>query len=407
MNPKDQLFGHLELGPADPITSIMKLCFADPNPLKVNLSAGVYADENGKPVVFRAVRKAEEIIFNDPKYNHEYLAPFGHMNFIETSQKIVFGEDSELITNKKIATIQTVSGSGALTNGLMLLKKSCPGVVYISKPTWPVHGPMVAIQGLPSREYPYWDAATKTIDFEKMAAFLGTCPAGSIVILHGCAHNPTGSDLTNEQWDRLAVILQENKLIPFVDLAYQGFATGDLDNDAYAVRLLASKRFTFLVAQSFAKNFGLYGERIGALHVVCQDADSAKLVCNHLETIARNSYLCPPLHGALIVDTIWRNPELRSEYKVQLAEVFARINQARVLLRAELEKLNVPGSWSHITDQRGMFSFTGLTTAQCGYLLQSLSVYILASGRANMAGINPSNATRVAEAFKEAIEQNP
>jgi aspartate aminotransferase, cytoplasmic len=345
------------------------------------------------------------LILADPKMNHEYLGLAGHVGFIETAQKIVFGEENEAIVTKRIATVQTISGTGALMSGLALLKKSAPGVVYVSNPTWPMHYGLVAQHGLPIREYPYWNEQSRSVNFAKMKEFLSSCAAGSIILLHSCAHNPTGSDLTPEQWDDLVQIFTENQLIAFFDLAYQGFATGDLNTDACSVRLFSNKNLTFLVAQSLAKNFGLYGERIGALHVVCQDPDTARLVFSHLESIARSTYLTPPMHGALIVDTIWRNPELQKSYIDELAQVSGRITEARYLLRSELERLKVPGDWSHITSQRGMFSFTGLSPAQCEYLLTKKKVYIIASGRINVAGINSNNVARVAQAFLEAINE--
>ena len=404
MDSLDKLFGHLEFAKMDQITLLNKAFLADTDPSKVNLSAGVYADEHGKPVVFRAVKKAEELMLQDPKHNKEYLPLGGHPAFVETAQKIVFGEDSEVLTSKRVASAQTISGTGALMNGLILLKKSAPGVVYVSNPTWPMHYGLIAQQSLPVREYPYWNKDTKGLDFPKMKETLAGCPAGSIILLHACAHNPTGCDLSEDQWNEVLTIVTENKLLAFFDLAYQGFATGDLSVDAYPVRLFASKGLTFLVAQSLAKNFGLYGERIGALHVVCQEADTAKLVLSHMESIARNTYLTPPMHGALIVDTIWRNPDLKEDYLNQLREVSGRITQARTLLKTALEKAGVPGDWSHITNQRGMFSFTGLTPAQCEYLTKHLKVYIIGSGRANMAGINPGNADVLAERIGQAIK---
>jgi aspartate aminotransferase, cytoplasmic len=400
---KDKVFGHLEPGTLDPISSIMKLYFADPDPAKVNLSAGVYADENGKPVVFSAVLKAEELIMKDPTRSKSYLPWTGLPSFNQTAQNILFGDSCEAIKSGRVATLQSISGTGALASGLTLLAQSVPGTVYVPQPTWASHPGMIAHHRMPMREYPYWDPVIKGLNFEKLTTHLARCPAGSIIILHAGAHNPTGSDLTDEQWQDLSKLCLDRRLIPFFDLAYQGFASGDMDKDAYAIRLFTEHGHNLLVAQSFSKNFGLYGERIGALHVVCRDSSTVKTVISHLENIAVMTYLNPPQHGALIVDTIWRNPALRQEHLADVAAVVRRISSIREALRNELERLKVPGDWSHITSQRGMFSYTGLTAAQCEALAAEHHIYIVANGRINMAGVNGKNVGMIAKAIHAVV----
>jgi aspartate/tyrosine/aromatic aminotransferase len=265
------------------------------------------------------------------------------------------------LKEKRVASIQSLSGTGALRIAFDFVRQFVPGPVYVSNPTWGNHNSIINVAGLPLRTYPYWDQKTRGLNFEGMCQTFETAPAGSVLLLHSCAHNPTGCDPSEEQWKQIADICKRRGLVPFFDSAYQGFATGDFEKDAFSIRYFASQGLSMIITQSFAKNFGLYGERVGALHFVCANTDQAKRVLSQVEVIVRVAYSNPPKHGALIVDTIYRNPELYKEYLAELKTISNRIVETRKQLQDELERLAVPGSWSHITGQIGMFSFTGLS----------------------------------------------
>ena len=331
----------------------------DPN--KVNLGVGAYRDNNGKPVVFSSVKKAEKLIFENPALNKEYLPIVGFAPFVETAQKLILGENAEALKEKRVSSLQTLSGTGALRIGFDFIRKFIPAPVYVSKPTWGNHNSIIAVAGLPCREYPYWNQQKRGLDFEAMMQCFEQAPPGSVILLHSCAHNPTGCDPTEDQWKQMAEVFIRRNLVPFFDSAYQGFASGDFEKDAFSIRYFLSQGLNMIITQSFAKNFGLYGERVGAIHFVCDDADQAKRVLSQAEIIVRTNYSNPPKHGALIVDTIYRNPELYKEYLAELKSISGRIIETRQQLRDELAKLSVPGDWSHITAQIGMFSYTGLS----------------------------------------------
>lgn len=355
------VFNHIDLAPVDPILGTTIAYNNDKDPNKVNLGVGAYRDNNGKPVVFSTVKKAEKLIMEDPSINKEYLPIAGFAPFVETAQKLILGENSEALKSKRVASLQTLSGTGALRVALEFIRKFIPAPVYVSKPTWGNHNKIVAVAGLPLREYPYWNQKKRGLDFEAMTNCFETCPPGSIILLHPCAHNPTGCDPTEEQWKKIAEICLRRNLIPFFDSAYQGFASGDFEKDAFSIRYFISQGLNMIISQSFAKNFGLYGERVGALHFVCDSPDLAQKVKSQAQIIVRTMYSNPPKHGALIVDTIYRNPALFREFLAELKGISGRIVETRHLLKDELTKLNVPGDWSHITSQIGMFSYTGLS----------------------------------------------
>ena len=311
---------------------------------------------------------------------------------------------------KRVASVQALSGTGALRIGFDFLRKFSPSNVYVSKPTWGNHHGIVNVAGLEWREYPYWDQKKRGIDFEGMIGCFETAPAGSILLLHSCAHNPTGCDPTEEQWKKIADVCKRRNLLPFFDSAYQGFASGDFEKDAYSIRYFISQGINMVITQSFAKNFGLYGERVGALHVVCDSPDQAKRVLSQIEIIVRTAYSNPPKHGALIVDTIYRNPELYKEYLSELKSISGRIIETRKQLRDELEKLKVAGDWSHITNQIGMFSYTGLSrkvhltiASQSENMINKHHVYMLKNGRISMAGLNASNVAHVAQGIADSV----
>ncbi len=391
----------------DKIFGMNQLYLKDASPSKISLIIGAYRDDNGKPYVFNIVRKVEEEILRE-LMNKEYLQMEGEAEFRAGAKKLVFGENCTFLD--RIVTVQALSGTGALRLGAAFLANALgkETKVYISDPTWPNHMTVFKHAGLANQVmYPYYDAANNALNYKGMIDAISKAEPGSIVLLHGCAHNPTGVDPTKEQWKEIATLCKTKGLVPFLDLAYQGFATGDLDNDAYAVRLFAEEGIQILVAESFAKNAGLYGERVGALHVVCPDADTAAKVFSNIQIDIRGMYSNPPCHGARIMARILRSPAYLAEWKAELKAVSERIQKMRQLLYDELIALKTPGSWTHILNQIGMFSYTGLTEAQCEILINKHHVYLLKSGRISMAGINSKNVKYLANAINDAVVSKP
>ena len=293
----------MKLAPIDPILGTSLAFKSDPNPNKMNLGVGAYRDEQGKPYIFKTVKEAERRISNDSKINKEYLPIDGLKGLIVASQKVAFGfyehMYNDLIQNQKLVTAQTISGTGSLFIALTFLKIHSPAPVYISSPTWGNHKAIINHVGLPLAEYPYWDAKTKGLNFEGMMKTLSQAKPGSIILLHACAHNPTGVDLSVEQWHILGDLIKARKLLPYFDSAYQGFASGDFKKDSVALEIFHSKGLNYMLSQSFAKNFGLYGERVGALHIICQNKTESAKVLSQLKLVIRRSYSNPPIHGAL------------------------------------------------------------------------------------------------------------
>jgi len=374
---------------------------------KVSLIIGAYRNEEGKPYVFNVVRKIEEELFKE-RVNKEYLPLAGNEEFMEGAKKFVFGDDPKLL--ERVATNQSLSGTGALRIGAELLSISMPKEtkIYISQPTWENHVAVFRDAGLVNQEfYPYYNPADNSLDFKGMMEVLGKAEPNSIVLLHGCAHNPTGIDPTKEQWKEIVELCKSKQLLPFIDFAYQGFATGDIEADAFAVRLFAAEGLQFLVAESFAKNAGLYGERIGAIHVVCQDPDTANKVFTNMRVRNRAMFSNAPCHGAYIMNKIFKNPEYMKEWQEELKKVSGRIQKMRKLLFDELIALKTPGNWEHIINQIGMFSFTGLTQDQCEHMIEKHHVYLLKNGRVSMAGINEHNVKKVANAIHDAVTSKP
>lgn len=399
------LFAHLELAPPDPILGTAIAYKNDPSPSKVNLGIGAYRTDAGVPYVFQSVRESERLILEDPSLNKEYLTIDGLAEFNQLARELILGVNSPAIADQRVTSTQTLSGTGSLRVGAEFLKTFLnPPAVYLSKPTWGNHLNIFKKAGYELREYPYWKAETRGFDCEGMLQALSTAPAGSVVLLHPCAHNPTGVDPTPAEWERIAQLISEKRLVPYFDSAYQGFASGDLEKDAFSIRLFVERGFQIALSQSFAKNMGLYGERIGAFHVVCADRITAEKVLSQLKTVIRPMYSNPPLHGALIAARILGDPALRESWMNELKEVSNRIIQMRGQLRGELEKLGTPGDWSHITNQIGMFSYTGLTVPQCERMIANWHCYMLKNGRISMAGMTTGNVEYVARAVKDCIE---
>jgi len=309
------------------------------------------------------------------------------------------------VRENRVASVQALSGTGALRVVAEFVKTHLPPSaheIWVSDPTWGNHPAIFEKAGLTPKVYPYWNPSTKGINIDAMLECLQTQAAeGSMVLLHACAHNPTGVDPTREQWAKIAEVMKARRLIPLMDSAYQGYASGDLDYDAWAARFFEAQGFEFFMCQSFAKNLGLYGERIGCVHIVCGSAEEAKCVASQVKLVIRPMYSSPPIHGALLVRKILGNPERFAKWRAELKAMADRILEVRSLLRTGLEKKGTAGTWNHITDQIGMFSFTGLSKAECERLISEHHVYLLKSGRISLAGLNKGNIQYMVDSVDE------
>ena len=318
--------------------------------------------------------------------------------------KFLLGDDHPALVEKRVSTTQSLSGTGALRLGAEFIRKYMGGrKVYLPNPTWGNHNAIFSEVGMEIVQYRWYKADTCALDFEGLKEDMKNAPEGSIILFHTCAHNPTGVDPTHEQWDELAELCIQKKLIPFFDTAYQGFASGDLVNDGYSVRLFASKGIEMLAAQSFAKNMGLYGERVGTINIIAKDADTAVRIQSQMKIIVRKMYSNPPIHGAKIVATILGDKELFEEWTVELKAIVGRILKMRESLHNALIENGCPGNWDHITKQIGMFSFTGLDPDQSDRMLNKHHIYMLRTGRISLAGLTSGSVQYVADCMKEVV----
>ena len=392
------MFEHIPPFAGDPILSLNEDFQKDPRPHKINLSIGIYFDDAGRIPVMDSVRRAEAMVVakGGPK---PYLPIEGAANFRSAVQHLLFGAEHEAVTSGRVATIQSVGSSGGLKVGADFLARYFPGSqVWVSDPTWDNHRSMFEGAGLTVNTYPYYDPATGGLAFDAMLATLRTLPPKSIVLLHACCHNPTGVDLTRAQWEALIPVLRERGSIPYLDLAYQGFGDG-IDADAFAVRALTQAGISFFIANSFSKSMSVYGERCGALSVVCPNAHEAALVLGPMKFTVRRNYSSPPIHGGQIVATVLTDPGLRRAWEVELGAMRERILAMRRQLHGVLAA-KVPGrDFGYFLTQRGMFSYTGLSTAQVDTLREVHGVYMVRSGRICVAGLNSGNVEPTAVAM--------
>ena len=394
----------VEMAPRDPILGLTELFKSDPNPSKVNLGVGVYYDDSGKVPLLECVNRAEQLLVETAK-PRAYLPIDGLPAYAKAIQRLVFGLDSVALAENRIVTLQTLGGTGALKVGADFLKRISPNAqVWISDPSWENHRGLFENAGFKVNSYPYYDAATHGIKFDAMMDCLGTVPAGSIVLLHACCHNPTGVDLTDEQWEDIAAIVKQRDLVPFLDFAYQGFGD-DIERDAHAVRTFAKSMAPVFVANSFSKSFSLYGERVGGLSIITQDADEAARALSQLKRIVRTNYSNPPTHGGQIVTTVLCDDQLSALWQSELVSMRDRIREMRQALARSIEK-RVPGSdFSFVTRQRGMFSYSGLGAEQVKRLREEFSVYAIESGRICVAALNSQNIDYVADAVAKVISK--
>ncbi len=392
------MFEHVEPYAGDPIFALVDAFNADPRPHKVNLSIGIYFDEDGRLPVLASVREAEArmLAAGGPK---PYLPMEGAADARRAVQALLFGPQHEALASGRVATIQSVGSSGGLKVGADFLKRWFPGSeVWISDPSWDNHRSMFEGSGFTVKAYPYYDAATGGVRFDAMLAAIEQLPACTVVLLHACCHNPTGVDLSKAQWDRLIPVLKRRELVPYLDLAYQGFGDG-LEQDAYAVRAMAGTGMAFIVANSFSKSMSVYGERCGALSVVCPTAREADLVLGQLKLTVRRIYSSPAIHSAGIMALVLGEPKLRAMWEVEVGQMRERILAMRKALHAVLGA-RVPGrDFGYLLTQRGMFSYTGLSAAQVDRLREEYAVYLIRSGRMCVAGLNHGNVERTAQAM--------
>jgi aromatic-amino-acid transaminase len=400
------LFDAVEMAPRDPILGLNEQFAADPNPAKVNLGVGVYYDENGRLPLLRCIRAAEEGMIA-AQQARGYLPIDGIAAYDAATQELVFGADSPARRERRVATVQAVGGTGALKVGADLLQRMRPEArVLISDPSWENHRALFEGAGFEVDPYPYYDASSHAVDFAAMLAALDAAPPGTIVVLHACCHNPTGCDLSAEQWREVVDVLAARGLVPFLDLAYQGFGDG-LTEDGRAVQLCVDARLDFLVATSYSKSFSLYGERAGALSVVCRTSDAAARVLSQLKRVIRTNYSNPPTHGAAAITTVLTTPELRALWEEELADMRERIKRMRVELQRRLVAAGAAIETDFITRQRGMFSYSGLTKGQMQRLRSEFSVYGVDSGRICVAALNERNLDAVVAAIAHVTEKVP
>lgn len=407
------LFENMALAPVDPILGTTQAFQADQDPRKINLGVGAYRDEAGKPFVLNCVKEAETQMLAElgTSLNKEYSTIDGPADLKQMTQQLIFGEDSPAVGEGRICSLQALSGTGSLRVCAEFISTHMgeeARTIWVSDPTWGNHISIFEKANMKVKMYPYYAKETRGFNFEGMMKVLREDAAeGSVILLHACAHNPTGVDPTEEQWKEIAQVMKARNLVPLMDSAYQGYASGSLDKDAFAVRLFASMGFEFFLCQSFAKNLGLYGERIGMLHVVCANADEAKVVLSQMKLVVRPMYSNPPIHGANLVRKILATQASRDAWKAELAAMADRILEVRRLLREGLEAKGTPGTWNHITDQIGMFSFTGLSPGQCERLINEHHIYLLKSGRISLAGLNKGNIQYMIDCVDEVVRALP
>lgn len=395
-------WNNVEMGPPDAILGVTEAYKKDTNPKKINLGVGAYRDDAGKPFVLPSVKQAEKLM-EEAKYDKEYAPISGFADYCSLVAQLAFGDSSNIVKDKLNATIQGISGTGSLRVGAAFFSKwyEKSKVVYLPTPTWGNHIPIFKHSGLETKQYRYYDPKTCGLDFNGAKEDISKLPEGSIVLLHACAHNPTGVDPRPEQWKELCTIFKQRKLFPYFDMAYQGFASGDVDKDALALRTFAESGVNVAVSQSFAKNMGLYGERAGAFTIVCASEEEQRRVMSQLKILIRPMYSNPPIHGARIVQTILSKPDLKKAWLQDVKKMADRIISMRTKLTEGLKSEGSTHDWKHITDQIGMFCFTGLKPDQVERLTKEFSIYLTKDGRISIAGVTSGNVGYLAHAVHQ------
>ncbi|KAM0746594.1 hypothetical protein T439DRAFT_329698 [Meredithblackwellia eburnea MCA 4105] len=393
-------WSNVPAGPPDPILGVTEAFKADTDPKKINLGVGAYRDANGKPYVLPSVRKADELILA-AKYDKEYLPITGFGDFTKQAVLLAYGPDSKPLKENRIAVTQSISGTGALRIGAAFISRFYPHskAIYVPTPTWGNHIPIAKDSGLEVKHYAYYDKKTVGLDFEGLKADLKAAPPKSVFLLHACAHNPTGVDPTKEQWKEISDIIKEKEHLPWFDMAYQGFASGSVDADAFAPRYFVEQGHQILLCQSFAKSMGLYGERVGAFSIVTASPEEKAKVDSQIKILVRPMYSNPPVHGARIVSTILSDPKLNAQWLTEVKDMAERIIGMRSQLFDILKEVGSTRDWTHIKSQIGMFAFLGITPEQVAALAKDHHVYLTKDGRISVAGITPGNVRHLAESL--------
>lgn len=396
------IFANVEMAPRDPILGLTEAFNADTRTEKVNLGVGVYQDDNGKIPLLACVKAAEKARV-EAGLPRGYQPIEGAAAYNGAVQGLLFGADAEVVKSGRVVTFETLGGTGALKVGGDYLKQLLPtATMYISDPSWENHRQVFESIGFKVETYPYYDAATRGVNFDGMKAKLASLPAGSIVLLHACCHNPTGADITEAQWGEVVEACRAQQLVPFLDIAYQGFGDGP-EADTAAVRMFAASGMQFLVASSFSKNFSLYGERVGALSIVTESKEEAGRVLSQVKRVIRTNYSNPPTHGGIVAAAVLNSPELRKQWEEELAGMRDRIRAMRTGLVEKLKAAGVAQDFSFVIAQRGMFSYTGLTKDQVERLREEFGIYAVGTGRICLAALNSRNIDYVAKAIATVV----
>lgn len=397
------LFTAIEMAPRDPILGITDAYNADQNPAKTNLGVGVYYDDNGKVPLLECVRKAEAELAAKPA-PRSYLPIDGLAAYDKAVQELIFGAGSAVVQDKRAVTVQSLGGTGALKLGADFIKHFSPAStqVWISDPSWENHRALFEMAGFAVNNYPYYDPATRGVNFNGMLEAFKTMPSGSVVVLHACCHNPTGADLTDDQWSQVIEVVTSRGLIPFLDMAYQGFG-GTIEEDGKVVRRFADAGGSVFISNSFSKSFSLYGERVGALSIVAASGEEAARVLSQLKRVIRTNYSNPPTHGGKVVASTLATPELRALWEKELGEMRVRIREMREMLVAKLKQKAPSHDFDFVTKQRGMFSYSGLTKPQVERLRNEFSIYALDTGRICVAALNTKNIDAVVDAIAKVL----
>jgi aspartate aminotransferase len=400
------LWANVPLGPPDPILGVTEAFKKDTASSKVSLGAGTYRDDNNKPYILECVRKAVQVI-QSKNLDYEYLPVEGLQGFINASSTLAYGDNSAAIKEKRVVGIQALSGTGSIRLGSAFIKRFLPGVVvYIPEVTWPNHRNILRDSGVEFKNYKYYNPQTKGLNIDGLLSDIKAAPNGSVFLLHASAHNPSGVDPKPEQWLKIREAILQKKHLAFFDMAYQGFTSGDPARDAFAVRSFVEGNVPVILGQSFAKNFGLYGLRTGLFSVILDNPKQFEAVQSQLKILARPIWSNPPLTGARIVDTVLHDKELNALWHKEVKMMADRIASMRIALVDSLKKLGSPHNWQHITDQIGMFAFTGLNEEQVKTLTQKHHIYLTADGRISIAGLNTKNVEYVAQAFHDVTKSS-
>ena len=397
------MFENLKPVAIDPILGLMVAFKADNRAEKIDLGVGVYQDDRGRTPVMASVKEAESRLM-ELETTKSYQGMAGDPDYNQRMMELLLGKDHSILSTGRVKSIQAPGGSGALRVGAEVIRRARPeSKLWVGIPTWPNHIPLLGSAGFDIKQYPYYDMDARQVDTEKMMETLRQVPVGDLVLLHGCCHNPTGADLTNEQWDSIADLALERGFIPFIDTAYQGLGNG-LDQDAYGMRMMAERLPEVIIASSCSKNFGLYRERTGSITFIAETSEQADIVVSQAMSTARSIYSMPPAHGALLVSMVLGDPQLRSQWEAELEEVRLRIKSMRNLLCDSLKNNAAGMDFSHIKRQNGMFSFLGITTPQLERLRAEFGIYIVSSTRINLAGVNSNNIEYLTQSLLTVLE---